>query len=162
MITQIKSSIKSGLGFGLTSGVITTLGLIVGLYSGTDSKIAVIGGIFTIAVADAFSDALGIHVSQESQNQYTIKQIWIATLTTFLTKILFALTFLIPIILIQFPLSIFISVVWGLSILSIFSYVIAKQAHENPSKVIAEHLVIGLVVILITHLLGDWIAARFS
>ena len=34
-----------GLSFGLTSGVITTLGLMVGLRSGTGSRIAVIGGI---------------------------------------------------------------------------------------------------------------------
>ena len=51
---KLKSSFKVGVGFGLTSGVITTLGLMVGLYSGTASRIAVIGGIITIAVADAF------------------------------------------------------------------------------------------------------------
>ena len=55
------------MSFGLTSGIITTLGLIVGLHSGTHSKLAVIGGILTIAMADAFSDALGIHVSEESE-----------------------------------------------------------------------------------------------
>jgi len=55
------------MSFGLTSGIITTLGLIVGLHSGTHSKLAVIGGILTIAMADALSDALGIHVSEESE-----------------------------------------------------------------------------------------------
>jgi hypothetical protein len=33
----------------------------IGLISGTESKIAVICCILTIAIADAFSDALGIH-----------------------------------------------------------------------------------------------------
>ena len=63
---KIKDSIKKGLGFGLTSGIITTLGLIIGLSAGTHSKIAVIGGILTIAFADALSDSLGIHISEES------------------------------------------------------------------------------------------------
>ncbi len=66
----MKHSIKTGLSFGLTSGIIKTLGLMVGLHSGTHSKIAVIGGILTIAIVDAFSDALGIHVSEEAENRH--------------------------------------------------------------------------------------------
>ena len=54
----MKQSLKTGFSFGLTSGVITTLGLMVGLNAGTHSRLAVIGGIVTIAVADALSDAL--------------------------------------------------------------------------------------------------------
>jgi hypothetical protein len=45
----MKLSFKTGLSFGLTSGVITTLGLMVGLHSGTHSRTVVIGGIVTIA-----------------------------------------------------------------------------------------------------------------
>ena len=36
----MKASIKKGFGFGLTSGVITTLGMMVGLNASTGSKIA--------------------------------------------------------------------------------------------------------------------------
>ncbi len=39
----MKHSIKTGVSFGLTSGIITTLGLMVGLNSSTHSRIAVIG-----------------------------------------------------------------------------------------------------------------------
>ena len=45
-------SLRVGFSFGLTSGLITTLGLMVGLSSGTHSKLVVIGGILTIAIAD--------------------------------------------------------------------------------------------------------------
>jgi len=64
----MKSSLKTGLSFGLTSAIITTLGLMVGLHSGTHSRLAVIGGVLTIAIADAFSDAMGIHISEEAEN----------------------------------------------------------------------------------------------
>ena len=67
-------SLKIGVVFGLTSGIITTLGLMVGLHSGTHSRVVVIGGIVTIAIADAFSDALGIHVSEEAENVHTHKE----------------------------------------------------------------------------------------
>jgi vacuolar iron transporter family protein len=64
----MNGSIRTGLHFGLTSWVITTLGMMVGLHSGTHSPRAVVGGILTIAVADAFSDAVGIHISEGSEN----------------------------------------------------------------------------------------------
>ena len=56
-----------------------------------------VGGIITIAVADSFSDALGIHLSQESDKKNSQKDIWTSTFVAFLTKLVFALTFLIPI-----------------------------------------------------------------
>jgi len=84
----MKDSLRTGITFGLTSAVITTLGLMVGLSSGTGSKMAVLGGVLTIAIADAFSDALGIHVSEESENVHTTKEIWGATAATFLAKAL--------------------------------------------------------------------------
>jgi len=52
-IGTMKHQLKTGVSFGLTSGIITTLGLMVGLHSGTQSRIAVVGGILTIAIADA-------------------------------------------------------------------------------------------------------------
>jgi len=39
----MKHSLKTGFSFGLTSGIITTLGLMVGLHSGTHSRLAVMG-----------------------------------------------------------------------------------------------------------------------
>ena len=158
----MRLSLKTGFSFGLTSGVITTLGLMVGLHSGTHSKLAVMGGILTIAIADSFSDALGIHISQESQNRHSRRSIWEATMATFLSKFVFALSFLTPILFFELSQAILISVIWGLSTLSVFSFIVARQQKENPWKAVIEHLVIGLVVILITHFVGDWIAVIFN
>ena len=72
----MRRSVRKGFSFGLTSGVITTLGLIVGLYSTTHSFLVVFGGIILIAVADGLSDALGIHISEEAEAKHTTKQIW--------------------------------------------------------------------------------------
>jgi len=154
----MKGSLRTGISFGLTSAVITTLGLMVGLHSGTHSKIVVLAGILTIAIADAFSDALGIHVSEEAENKHTIKQIWAATISTFLAKFLFAMTFVVPVILFTLSNAIVVSMIWGLSILSILSYIIAKSQSEPPWKIVGEHLLIAIVVIGITHLVGDWLA----
>jgi len=159
---MIKHSLKTGFSFGLTSGVITTLGLIVGLHSGTHSKTVVLGGILIIAIADAFSDGLGIHISEESEAEHTTGEIWQSTISTFLAKFVFALTFIVPILLLPLSTAIIVSIVWGLSLLGIFSFYIAKEQKVKPWKVITEHLVIALVVITITHYVGDWIGSTFG
>lgn len=159
---MLTHSLKIGLSFGLTSGVITTLGLMVGLNAGTGSKLAVIGGILTIAIADAFSDALGIHVSEESENKHTSKEIWTATLSTFFAKLVFALTFIVPVLLCDLSRAILISIIWGLSALCFFSYGMAKEQNEKPLKVVLEHLVIALAVITATYYVGNWISNMFG
>jgi VIT1/CCC1 family predicted Fe2+/Mn2+ transporter len=159
---MIKESFKTGLSFGLTSGIITTLGLMVGLHSGTNSKLAVIGGILTIAIADAFSDALGIHISEESEAQHTEKEIWESTISTFLSKLLFALVFIIPVLLFELSTAIIISVIFGILMLSILSFNLAKEQKVRPWEVIFEHLTVALLVIFITHYIGDWISLTFS
>ena len=156
---KLKHSITVGFNFGVTSGIITTLGLMIGLNSGTGSKLIVIGGILTIAIADAFSDALGIHVSEESENKHTHKEIWVATIATFLTKVIFTLSFLIPVLLFKLSVAIVISVVWGLLILTILSYKMAKEQKVKPWGVIFEHLFIALLVIAITYQIGHWISS---
>ena len=145
----MKDSFRTGISFGLTSAVITTLGLMVGLHSGTHSKMVVLGGILTIAIADAFSDALGIHISEESENIHTIKQIWGATIATFLAKLLFAMTFVVPVLVFSLPAAIVVSLVWGLSVLTVLRYVVAKVKGEPSWKIVGEHLLIAIVVIII-------------
>ncbi|MEJ2363758.1 MAG: hypothetical protein P8017_03600, partial [Deltaproteobacteria bacterium] len=132
----MKDSLRTGISFELTSAVITTLGLMVGLQSGTHSKIVVLAGILTIAIADAFSDALGIHVSEEAESNHTTRQIWAATISTFLAKFLFAMSFVLPVILFTLSTAIVISLIWGLSILSLLSYIIAKTQGEPPWKIV--------------------------
>ena len=153
----MKTSWKTGISFGLTSGVITTLGLMVGLHSGTHSRAIVIGGILTIAIADAMSDALGIHVSEESKNSAPMSQIWEATLATFAAKFVVSATFIIPVLLAPLDQAIVISVAWGLLLLTVLSVFVARVQAIAPWKVIGEHLLIALCVVAMTHVVGDWV-----
>ncbi len=155
---MLKHSLKTGFSFGSTSGIITTLGLMVGLHSGTHSKIVVIGGILTIAIADAFSDALGIHISEESENKHTAKEIWESTIMTFFAKFLFALTFLVPVLIFPLTAAIIVSVIWGLFLISLFSFMMGKEQETNPWSIVGEHFLIAVIVIILTHFIGDWIS----
>ena len=152
----MKKSIKKGFGFGITSGIITTLGLIVGLYSGTHSKYVVLGGIFMIAIADAMSDALGIHISEESINK-KCKEVWESTISTFVFKFIFALIFVLPFLFLELKSAIIFCVIFGLTLLSVFSFYIAKGQKSNSWYVVLEHLVIAIIVIIITYFVGRFI-----
>jgi len=159
---KLSHSIEIGFGFGVASGVVTTLGLMVGLNAGTHSRLAVIGGILTIAIADAFSDALGIHMSEESENVHTQKEIWTTTLFTFLSKFIFGMTFLVPVLLFELNTAVMVSIAWGLFLLLIFSFYVARKEGINSLHVAGEHLLIAIAVIYITNFIGSWIATTFG
>jgi len=158
----MKESLKLGFSFGITSGVITTLGLIVGLHAGTHSVLAVLGGIITIAVADAFSDSLGMHISQETKDGHKDKDIWESMLSTFAAKFFVAMSFVIPFFILSLSDAMMLSIIWGLALLSVLSYHIARVEKEKAWQVIAEHLAIAIVVIIIAHFVGDWISVAFA
>lgn len=155
----MKTPLKTGLSFGITSGVITTLGLIMGLYSSTNSRIAIIGGVVAIAITDCFSDALGIHISEEAQNK---KDVWQATLATFFSKLIFASSFILFFILFDLPLSVWLSVGWGVILLSIPNLLFLKEKGTKSIKPVFEHILIALIVILITRYLGTFVASIFN
>ena len=158
----MKKSLKTGFCFGLTSGIITTLGLMVGLNSGTGSKLAVIGGILTIAVADAFSDALGIHISEEAENAHSTREVWESTVFTFASKFLVASTFIVPVLLFDLSTAVLASLVWGFLVLGVLSVFLAREQDKEPWKVVGEHLLILAVVVGVTDFVGSWIGALFG
>ena len=153
---------RTGLFFGATSGVITTIGLIVGLNSGTRSITAVLGGILVIAVADAMSDALGIHLAEEADPNTDHAHVWAATIMTFVTKFVFSISFAVPLLLLPLTTAVVASVVWGLLVIVILSYFLARSQDEPPLSIVAEHLGIAILVVVLSHYIGVWVAATFG
>jgi VIT1/CCC1 family predicted Fe2+/Mn2+ transporter len=150
------------LSFGLTSGVITTLGLLVGLSAGTSSRAAVLGGILTIAMADSLSDALGIHVSEESEGVHTRREVWTATLATFVAKLLSALTFAIPVLVFDLTLAVIVSIVWGAIALTGLSWDLARRQCVPARPLVVEHLGVAALVVAAAHLVGRGISSFVS
>ena len=154
----MKESLRAGLGFGLTSGIITTLGLMVGLYSGTNSKMIIINGILIIAIADALSDSLGMHISKEAELDQSHKQVWEATIATFLAKFIFALTFIVPFLFLAVKEAVIVGIIWGFILLTGFNIYLIRQKKKKSYFPILEHLALAVIVIIITFLVGKVIA----
>lgn len=153
---------RTGLYFGATSGVITTIGLIAGLNAGTHSVTAVLGGILVIAVADSLSDALGIHLAEEADPDTSHGHVWSATVSTFLTKFVFAITFAIPVLLLPLWPAVLASVAWGLFVIAVLSYFIARSQDSPPLAIITEHVLIAIIVVVASHYIGAWVQTTFS
>lgn len=159
---RLDHSVRVGISFGLTSGIITTLGLLVGLAAGTSSRAPVLGGIFTIAVADSLSDALGIHIAEESEGIHTPREVWTATLATFVAKLLTALTFAIPVALLDLDVAVAVSIVWGAGALTLLSLDLAQRQGVNARPLVLEHLGVAALVVAATHVVGLTISAALS
>lgn len=153
---------RTGLFFGATSGVITTIGLITGLNAGTHSVAAVLGGIFVIAVADAMSDALGIHLAEEADPNTTTHHIWSATISTFLNKFFFALSFAVPLLLLPLDQAVVASLLWGMFVIIVLSYFLARVQKASPIMIIGEHLGIAALVVVLSHFIGVWVSNTFT
>ncbi len=158
----MKTSIKIGLRFALSSSIITILGLMVGLNAGTHSRLVVISGILMIAIADAMADALGIHISEESEKRHSARHVWESTFATLFSKFFVSITFLLPVILFSLANAIIISVIWGALLLTYVSYKIAKDRHVKPIGPIIEHLLIAVIVIVLSYFVGSWVAMVFG
>ncbi|MCS6824537.1 MAG: hypothetical protein NZ529_09590 [Cytophagaceae bacterium] len=158
---KFRHSIEVGLSFGLTSGVITTVGLMVGVYSGTQSKAAVLASIFTIAISDAMSDALGIHIAEESENVHSQKEIWVATLTTFLSKFVVSSSFVLPLLILDIQKAVIVNILYGIVLITVYNFWVGKKQPSKTLSIILEHLFIAIVVVVVSYWVGTWIKQSF-
>ena len=54
------------------------------------------------------------------------------------------------------------SVVWGLLVIVVLSYFLARSQDERPVFIIGEHLGIAILVLIFSHYIGVWVAATFE
>jgi VIT1/CCC1 family predicted Fe2+/Mn2+ transporter len=115
-----------------------------------------------LAVADALSDAIGIHISEEAKNKHSPRESWQSAFFTFISKLSIALSFIIPLQLCDIFTVFFVSIVWGALLISVFSYLMAKSQKQNPAKVTIEHVTVMLEVVLLAHFIGDVVHEFFA
>jgi len=153
------SSRKNKYLFGSTSAIITNLALIVGLANSANAKTNIIAGILVIAIADNISDSLSIHIYQEAEG-LTKREVWVSSLTNFSIRLLVSAVFIMIVVLLPLRLAITCSIIFGLLIMIIFSYDIARYKKINQYLAVMEHVLIAVAVILVSGLLSNWIGTK--
>jgi len=155
MKQQDKELEIGGVSFGLMSGVITTLGMIVGINAATESKLAIVASIFATAVADSLSDALGMHLAEESRLDEANKPIWVISLYTFLAKFTVTLVFAIPFLFFSNNLALVFSVIFGLCLVFLLSIFAAKRSNNSVFESVIEHVSLAIIVIVASYYVGS-------
>jgi VIT1/CCC1 family predicted Fe2+/Mn2+ transporter len=145
---------------GATAGIVTNMSLIVGLGSAHAPKAAVIGGLLTFALADNISDSLGIHLYKET-GQTEQKITWVATLLNFSGRLVVSFSFIALVLALSMPYAMPVAIGWGLLLLTILSYLIARSRNEKSPLEVLRHLSVAIVVIALSWLVGYLIGERF-
>jgi len=139
---------------GATAAITTSMGLIAGLTQGEIAKTGIITGLLVIAIADNISDSLGIHIYKESEGA-SQQDINLHTYGNFIARLFLVFTFVLIVLLFPSRLALIVSSIWGLVLLAILSYLIAKIKKTSPLLEIVWHLIVALLVIAGSKLLGS-------
>ena len=150
--------------FGATSAVITGLAVIIGLSRSANPVIGITTALVVIAIADNISDSFGIHIHQESQRE-SVKEVRKTTFTNFVTRVAVVSVFVLLVILLPLKAAVALSMFFGIAVISIISYFIAKEQKAKPHRIVFQHLLITALVIIGSYMLREASAgliAKFS
>jgi VIT1/CCC1 family predicted Fe2+/Mn2+ transporter len=145
---------------GSTAAIITSMGLIAGLSHGENSKASTLASLLIIAVADNISDTLSLHIYKESEGADR-KEIGASTTGNFVARLLVVMTFIAIVLLFTANVAVICASVWGLALLTLLSYSIARTKQTSPPTEILWHLAVAIAVVIASRLLGLLIAGRF-
>ena len=126
--------------YGGTAAVVTNMALVIGLDAATATKAAIASGLLIVAVADNLT----------------------TTSANYLTRLLLSLSFLMLVLLLPVRLAAGASVVWGMSLLTLLTYLLARQRGLRAPSEILKHLSIALAVIVASRVIGGYIALHLA
>jgi len=100
-----------------------------------------------------------MHMYQKSQHIDGARK---ATIMNFLTRIAIVLSFVLFILLLPMDYAVAASIIFGLAIITILSYLIAKDLKINPYLAVAKYLALAVLVMLASFYLREIIMRLVS
>jgi hypothetical protein len=140
-----ETQISKGQLFGLISGSVTTMGVIIGLWQSHNNIPILLSAILSISLSDSFSDGFGMYFSQRTHLGQT-ESANIGIRTTFY-KIIVTLSYAIPFLIFDINTAIRLNITWGCILISYASYQIGEGIFLN--------LVLATIVIFMSYLGGN-------
>jgi VIT1/CCC1 family predicted Fe2+/Mn2+ transporter len=150
----------SRFSFGITSAIVTSLALMLGLDQTRDPRTSIVGALLLIAIADNIADSLGIHIYRESVPG-TEGNPRVNTISNFAVRLGVMMLFVAAVLTLPLTFAIIISVAAGLVLLTVLSYYIALNQKTSIAMSMVHHLGIAVVVIFLSHFLGQLIGNMF-
>jgi len=148
----------SRISYGGTAAVVTSTALICGLSAADTTKPIIVSALLIAALADNLTDALSVHVFQESE-QLDRKDAFTGTVTNFATRLLLCISFVPFVVLSPLAHAANIAILWGAFLLAMLTYLVARERKMNPALEVAKHLLVASAVIATSMLIGRWIGS---
>jgi vacuolar iron transporter family protein len=134
--------------------------LIVGLDAATATKSTIVSGLLIVALADNLTDALSMHIYQESERRLQGQEAFGATLGNFVTRLLLALTFVLLVWLLPLGSAIVLSAAWGFLLLVALTWALARERRVSFVSEAFKHVAAALAVILVSRGVGVLFAVQ--
>lgn len=147
-----------GMTFGSMDAIITVIGVVVGL-GVIGNRTAVFVGILVAGIANSFGNAWGFHISEETENIHTQREVWVSTVLSFTGTLVSTLILLIPVLLLPLGQAILASVLIGVVMITIIGLGVGRiRGLEGFGccKLVVEYVSISLLVIAIAYVLGQF------
>jgi VIT1/CCC1 family predicted Fe2+/Mn2+ transporter len=143
--------------YGGSAAIVTNMSLIIGFEGVDASKVTVLTSLLIVAIADNLTDSLSIHMYQESE-QMESRIAFLATLSNFAIRFGLSLSFIFLVFFLPLPDAAIAAIIWGLVLLGILTYTIARSSQRAPAPEIIKHLAIAIAIMLASKALGYMIA----
>jgi predicted adenylyl cyclase CyaB len=146
------------LSFGITSGILTTLGLMIGVNAATTSVLPVIASIATISVADSCSDSFGMYMSKAAERGVSTGEAIRYASGTLIGKFLFPLTFIVPILIFGLNVGIIVDIGWGIFSLALLSAEQAIVEQDSIAKKVLKNTLLAIAIIVLSFIVGSLVS----
>ena len=151
----------SRISYGGTAAIVTSTALISGLSAANATKPLIVSALLIAALADNLTDALSIHIFQESE-QLDQKEALTGTITNFLTRLLLCVSFVVLVGLFPLAHTGEVAIAWGMVLLAALTYLVAHERKVNAPLEVVKHVVVASAVILASIAIGHWVNSVFS
>ncbi|HVO47672.1 MAG TPA: hypothetical protein VMT29_15205 [Steroidobacteraceae bacterium] len=115
------------ISFETAAAIVTSMALVTGLSAIKPSRSIVIAALLIAALADNLSDALSIHIYQESE-RLERREAFIGTTADPAARLLGCLTFAALVAVLPSPLAVTASIICGTLLLMLLTYLLARDA----------------------------------
>lgn len=145
------------ISFGSTAALVTNMALVTGMDAIGASRPTIVAALLIAALADNLTDALSIHIYQESE-RLEPREAFVGTLSNFAARLTVSLTFVSLVVLLPAALVVPVSIIWGTLLLTALTYLLARERQVSVAPEIGKHLLSAAAVLVISRGIAHYLA----
>lgn len=149
------------LTFGVTSGLMTAVGILIGVYSANPSKLFVASALLALAISDSPSEAFAMYNSKISEGSSPAMAMKYA-LCAMSGNIIIPLVFLLPLFFLTLSATVSFNLILAAVILITLSTAHSLANQESVFKNVSKNLLLAVGIVVAAHLAGNFVAWAFS